>query len=317
MQHAHRSAARRGFTLVEMLVVITIIGILVALLIPTVGGVMKRTRNAAMAVELQDLSRALEAYKSFANDYPPDFTNAAAITAHISKAFPRNTRPINGTNGWWTNTPANWTVPNQTNNLDRGEPPNLDPAEALVFWLSLLSTNPRDPLSGAHIAYAGERKVLFTFDQTRLVDLDGDLWPEYVPKYGKGAPYVYFDGRVVGGKYAYDTAVYPKAALPPQPATVQVVRPYRSNTVVNTTRDNGRTQPYNNPTNYNLNEWLKPGAFQIICAGQDSEFGIEYVVSNAVVFKEFPRPNFTIAGAPDEDNLADFSEMKTFGEAAP
>ena len=71
--------------------VITIIGILVALLIPTVAGVMKSTRNAAIAVELQDMAKAVEAYKSFANDYPPDFTNVAAVSAHIARAATRET----------------------------------------------------------------------------------------------------------------------------------------------------------------------------------------------------------------------------------
>lgn len=301
-----KSERRPAFTLVEMLVVITIIGVLVALLIPTIAGVMLRTRNAAVAVELQDLAKAVEAYKAFATDYPPDFTNVGAVTAHMTRGYTRNTRNVGA---WWTSTDSTPTG-NRTYS-------NLDPAEALVVWLSQLSNNPRDPLSGVAYNFTGERKVFFQFDTTRLADLDGDNWPEYYPKYGDQAPYVYFDGRVISGAYAYQTAVYPKSGTA---GSVGIVRPYRSNTAVVRTRDNNRTRPYNNPPvvppRFNITEWMKPGSFQLICAGQDNDFGQDNIVSGAVVFKEYPTPNYTISG-PDEDNITDFSEMGTLGDKVP
>jgi prepilin-type N-terminal cleavage/methylation domain-containing protein len=296
---------RIGFTLVEMLVVITIIGVLVALLIPTIAGVMRRTRNAAIAVELQDLAKAVEAYKAAANDYPPDFTNVAAVSAHMARGYVRNTRNINA---WWTSTD---TLPNNTTRTYS----NLDPAETLFIWLSQLSTNPRDPLGGISSNYAGERKVFFPFDSTRLVDLDQDGWLEYVPRYGNQAPYVYFDGRVLSGEYAYRTALYPKNT-PAVPSTVGRARPYRSNTDVVPVRDNNRTQPYNSPLNYNKQQWLNPGGFQLVCAGQDNEFGADNLVSNSVVFKTYPVPNYTIIGT-DEDNICNFSDMSTLGDKVP
>src|SRR5687768_8112607 len=61
----------RGFTLVEMLVVIAIIVILMALLIPVTMGVISRARNAAIAVEIRELKVALEKYKETHGDYPP------------------------------------------------------------------------------------------------------------------------------------------------------------------------------------------------------------------------------------------------------
>jgi prepilin-type N-terminal cleavage/methylation domain-containing protein len=302
MQHVPtHHGPRRGFTLVEMLVVITIIGILVALLIPTVGRIMKGVRNSATATELNDLARAMEAYKSFANDFPPDFTNTAALTDHIAKAFPRNTRNVTT---WLTSQDGS----NPKRNFDK-----IDPAEAIVVWLSMLSTNPRDPLSGIDGAYTGERKVIFDFKTERLVDVDGDGWMEFAPSFAKERPYVYFDGRVVGGKYAYETAVYPQGSA--APSTNEVVRPYRSNTLIDN-RDKSRTMPNNTPTGYNTSQWMKPGQFQIIFAGQDNLFGFEFTQSNAVVFKTFPQPNYPLP-SDDEDNMADFSDGKTFGESIP
>ncbi|MEO8498536.1 MAG: prepilin-type N-terminal cleavage/methylation domain-containing protein, partial [Planctomycetota bacterium] len=72
-----------GFTLVEMLVVIAIIGILAAILVPTLGAAIRRAKIGAVAMEVNQLSQAIEAYKLEFNDYPPDFTNAAAFQAHM------------------------------------------------------------------------------------------------------------------------------------------------------------------------------------------------------------------------------------------
>jgi prepilin-type N-terminal cleavage/methylation domain-containing protein len=97
----------RGFTLVEMLVVIAIVGILAGLITAGAMVALRRAKIAAIAVELSQLDAACKAYKEKFGDYPPDFagldnsnndpsTGAAynvgvqnLILAHISKAFPR------------------------------------------------------------------------------------------------------------------------------------------------------------------------------------------------------------------------------------
>jgi general secretion pathway protein G len=58
-----RRAARRGFTLVEMLLVITIIGILAALVVPKMMGRSEQARQAAAQSDLAAIKTALDAYE--------------------------------------------------------------------------------------------------------------------------------------------------------------------------------------------------------------------------------------------------------------
>ena len=64
-------ARRRGFTLVEMLVVIAIIATLVALLMPAVQGAREAARNTQCQNNLRQLGVALNHYASTAESFPP------------------------------------------------------------------------------------------------------------------------------------------------------------------------------------------------------------------------------------------------------
>ncbi|HXR49145.1 MAG TPA: type II secretion system major pseudopilin GspG [Candidatus Limnocylindrales bacterium] len=61
---------RRAFTLVEMLLVITIIGILAALVIPKMVGRSEQARQAAAHADLSSIKTALDAYEVDNGFYP-------------------------------------------------------------------------------------------------------------------------------------------------------------------------------------------------------------------------------------------------------
>ncbi|MBC8874421.1 MAG: type II secretion system protein [Planctomycetes bacterium] len=302
---------RGGFTLVEMLVVVAIIGILAAILVPTLYGVVIRGRENRIAQELNQLHMQVEAYKQKFGDYPPDFVDMRIVERHLRKAFPRHQE----------NLQAFFTA--------RGVP---DPSEALVFWLGSLKNDPRKPLTGS-----GEVNKLFDFKEEQLRDLDGDGWLSYVPKDAPEAPYVYFDSR------SYN-AGYPGLPDPsnPSPATLSsaplcryvasnpndVVYPYqieRPNRGPDAHFGPVQSQfpPPPNPVSplYNR-EWVNPTTYQIISAGLDGEFGPDPYnpdpTTGQLKHKVFPAPEtaYPVAdynwGEADWDNIANFSDGRTF-----
>lgn len=154
---------RSAFTLVELLVVITIIGILAALITAAGAGALKRAQQARIKVEIDQLAMAIQTYKDGAGSYPPNCqTDDTTINTgnepateplseqqvltdvkrHLKQAFPRHREPedllrvIAGL-------PAV-----DTSNFNRLLAGGMSAGEAVVFWLGGFSSDPKYPISG-------------------------------------------------------------------------------------------------------------------------------------------------------------------------
>jgi len=69
--------AKRGFTLVELILVITILGILAALAMPTFQGNVATAKESAAKSNLMAMRTQIELYKIQHNQYPPGYVNGA------------------------------------------------------------------------------------------------------------------------------------------------------------------------------------------------------------------------------------------------
>ena len=194
----------RGFTLVELLVVMVIIGILIALLLPVIGMACAAVQEGTMTTEVATLSQSLEAFKTqYQAGYPPDFSGPISIkipngqtvsvpydSATLDQFLGRLFRYRNAI----TDVPRDPTTGLPLSADARKLYDMLDPAEALWLWLRGFSNDPANPLWGPVGTPPDqvERIPLFDFDKTRLGNRDNDPFLEYYPKYAKDRPYIYF-----------------------------------------------------------------------------------------------------------------------------
>lgn len=293
---------RKGFTLVELLVVLGIIALLVAL---TVGGTMYAVnvgRRTAMAMEMSSLNDAIEKYRQKVGDYPPNFRDPNAVIRHIRTRYPKIAA-----------TEFNAVINTATGTVRPAM--QLDEGESLVFWLAGTRNDPIYPF-GLTGGQSSAPMVYYEFDQRRLVDLDpnplytGDTVftlngypsiPSFQTKYARDTFYLYLDSR------SYDELVF-DFNDPLTGAYAEI-----DGTLTPPTHDQ-ITRPY--ATDMGLPNFVNPTSFQILCAGQDGLWGnIDETGSNATAVKGFPGgQNYFPA---DRDNLTNFSGGRLLEDHIP
>lgn len=190
--------SRSGFSLIELLVVIVILGILMSLLIPAITGMRRTAQENAVGAEIAQLDQAVTRFKGRFGVEPPSSLTIPTSLAGWSAEDRQKVLRI-------------WDQFDFATLGGLGAYPttaiHLNGAESLVFFLGGVnanptgvpqlvgfSKNPRTPWN----ATAQNRDVPFydRFTPERLVDLDGDKAVEFIDGLpGQTTPLIMFSSQ--------------------------------------------------------------------------------------------------------------------------
>jgi prepilin-type N-terminal cleavage/methylation domain-containing protein len=198
----------RGFTLVELLVVITIIGILASLITVAAVAALRKARETEIKAEINQMVTAFEEYKIKTMAYPPNGQNDGIpqterplddlkpyhdLKRHMKQAFPRHHESENLI-----------LVLSEIEPRDQIDYPDklsggICGDEAIVFWLGGFSSDAEYPISGV----GGPSYPIPAFDDptNRTLDpIESRKWnfPFDITRLGPRAEDGYFDDTTAG-----------------------------------------------------------------------------------------------------------------------
>ncbi|MFN0050539.1 MAG: type II secretion system protein [Planctomycetales bacterium] len=292
---------RSGFTLVELLVVIVIIGILMALILPAINSAKIKANEARVTVEIKNLEQALGAFKTKFGIEPPSrfvihltangWNNDAANKATVRRLWSQFDFSMNGASAPGGQAyPSNWDT--IASNQGHSEYIGINSGECLMFFIGGIIGN-----NGAPIGFCKNPAYPFSpngtsreppfmeLDAGRIRDSDNNGMPEYFDSIpNQQNPYLYFSSYEGRGYRSPNVTGFPQEF---PVGTLQDI--YRVNkTVV--------TPPGNNT--YSLTAH-RAQSFQIISPGYDGDYG-----AGGVFNPDLPSGGLTAKG--DYDNLTNF-----------
>ena len=86
-----------GFTLIELMIVVSIIGILATLAVPTYQASVMKAREAALRQDLSTLRDVLDQHKADQGKYPPSLS--VLVGTGYLRAIPKD--PVTGSTATW------------------------------------------------------------------------------------------------------------------------------------------------------------------------------------------------------------------------
>lgn len=220
MKIRHSGRSRNGFTLTELLIAITVIGILLGMLSMAVIPALRTARETTIALEVQQLELALEQFREKYGFYPPSFETGATWAGPV------------GVSAWTDLIPYVRRIsPNHaeltSSGVGTGAAPDgrrtrlehwwieigqyLDQESSLVFWLSGVCRNKQYPITGGATSATGtpplaahsfvddgiERELFYDFKAGQII---GDASDEIVKDRLGGL----LPASVVGYIYEYE-----------------------------------------------------------------------------------------------------------------
>lgn len=104
IENIKKTRSERGFTIVELLIVIVVIGILAAIVIVAYNGIQNRAKTTKNQTNASAVQKAAEAYNADNGTYPATLaaltgSSAAPIPSGVNVVSGGTTTNINATNG--------------------------------------------------------------------------------------------------------------------------------------------------------------------------------------------------------------------------
>jgi len=97
MIRRRRPLTQDGFTIIELLIVVAVIGILVALAIPNLIGAIQRSRQSRTVADIRMISEGIEAYQNDHSAYPVVSNGTVAVLSGDLEVY---IRKFNNLDGW-------------------------------------------------------------------------------------------------------------------------------------------------------------------------------------------------------------------------